>query len=137
MMLLKETIVGIYTYTNIDWDGATDKRHFYLTYCFGEDGLISWDLMKVLYDRTFLKDGPASNYAGPFEEFADMVKFGMKLCESMNKKKCVLLSVEHYNASLEKSLELEELLQHIINKGVLVKNPSRKKDWKLLGRIFN
>ena len=137
MMRLKDIIVVIYAYTGLHWDGGKDKKSFYLSYCFGGDGLVDWKLLKEIYDHTFLTDHSYSNYTGPFDEFADMVKFGVKLCEKVKKEKCILLSVEHYNSSFEKSLELEELVEHIIKKGVTVENPSHKKDWKLLGRIFN
>ncbi|MCY4523631.1 MAG: hypothetical protein OXB84_02710 [Halobacteriovoraceae bacterium] len=136
-MILKETIICIYNYIGINWDGAKNIKRFYLSYCFDENGVIDRELLRYVYDQIFLRKIPPSSYIGPFDEFGDMVKYTVKLCERKRKEKCVLLSAEHYNTAFEKSLELDELLKQIFDKGIVVQNPSHKKNRKFLRRIFS
>lgn len=126
---------AIYTYLHENDNGAFGAGN-YLLYTFDQKGFCDRELLEDVYsemEQGALESGP---FVGPFEGISHVRDFVYRLSGAM-RSKIYLLSVEQYNACLDKCSEASELLELMKEAGQMVEDESFSSGQRLWDRFFN
>lgn len=74
---------------------------------------------------------------GPFINLEYLQKFAFALCQRLDASEVVLLSIDAYNDAVEKSTDVEGLIQHFKHNGDVLKNVDSNSKKSFLDRIFH
>ena len=142
-MFEKDAVICIYHYLSaesVEGEGNSSGRegyYYYFLYAFDQSGLISPDVLLETYFEKFQSEINAGEYIGPFNNLDELNQYAFVLMEKLDAGSVYSISVQEYNAVIEESENVMELLENLIKHANGLKNIEKTNRSKgLFGKIF-
>ncbi|MBL6990815.1 MAG: hypothetical protein ISR65_13605 [Bacteriovoracaceae bacterium] len=138
-MSTRETIVGIYSYLQLDDPSLEQVAKYYLLYIFNDHELIDRPTLNKTYISSLGKKDIIchSQYLGPFDDISEMNRFIVSICMELNIKHVGLFSVHDYNVILEKVTNISDLWTAIKKHCHIVESNTDKNTGGFFGKFFH
>lgn len=115
-----------------------DQSYFALA-LFSDAGMVEREHIVRSYESEIdtWKLSNSDERIGPFINLEYLQKFSFSLCQRLDASQIVLLSVDSYNEAVEKSSNVNELMDQLSHHGDILKNIDNDGKKGILDRIFH
>ncbi|OUR96359.1 hypothetical protein A9Q84_08365 [Halobacteriovorax marinus] len=130
-------LIAIYKYKSHVVEGELSGGAYFLMSMLSEDGPLEKNLLDKISNDFFLVSSTVGEDYGPFESLEDLSKFCFSICTELKSPYVTLHSLEEFNALIEKSANLTELLSDLQSEGNLLENVAITQKKSLMQRVFD
>mgnify|MGYP000542505734 CR=1 FL=1 len=131
-----EKLIAIYKHRAQFSDSSSLEGGFYLINVLSSNGPLKREFVEKLYSNFFVTREVGSEL-GPFESLEDLSKFCFTICDELKLPYITLHSLEEFNAVIEESSNVSELVNALRDGGNLLENISITQKKSLFERVLN
>ena len=120
-------------------DHYKQDQSYFAFALFSDAGIIEREQIVRSYESEIdtWKLSQSDERIGPFINLEYLQKFSFSLCQRLNASQIILLSIDSYNEAVEKSSNVNELMEQLSHHGDILKNIDSDSKKGILDRIFH